>query len=54
VFIIPMLGKSSRFFEAGYDVPKYKLLVEGDPLFVKVVSSFKEYFSSDLFVFVVR
>jgi hypothetical protein len=49
-----MLGRSSRFFDAGYDVPKYKLLIGGEPLFVKVVKSFEEYFSSDLFVFVVR
>lgn len=55
MFVIPMAGLSSRFFKAGYDLPKYQLeLPSGDNMFKWSLKSFKNYFSSDLFVFVVR
>ena len=54
MFILPMLGRSSRFFDAGYTVPKYKLDVSGATLFSRVLSSFLEYFESDKFTFIVR
>ena len=54
MFILPMLGRSSRFFDAGYTVPKYKLDVRGASLFSRVLSSFLEYFESDKFMFIVR
>lgn len=54
MFVIPMVGLSSRFFKAGYKKPKYMLDVGGKSLFVRSVESFKNYFISDHFVFVVR
>ena len=49
-----MLGKSSRFFNAGYEIPKYKLPINNSDLFSLSVSSFKKYFDSDKFIFIVR
>jgi hypothetical protein len=54
MFVIPMLGKSSRFFKSGYQIPKYKLPIGDSDLFSFSVSSFKEYFKTDRFVFIVR
>lgn len=53
MFIFPMMGKSSRFFNAGYTSPKYRLLLGGRTLFDRAVSSFSEYFQNRSFVFVV-
>jgi len=53
MIVIPMAGQSSRFFKAGYDKPKYQLLIEGKPLFDYCVNSFKNYFSDEAFLFVV-
>ena len=50
-----MAGASSRFFNAGYEVPKYMLpLPDGSNLFKKSVSSFKYYFDIAEFDFVVN
>ena len=49
-----MLGSSSRFFDAGYTVAKYKLDVRGVILFCRVLNSFRAYFESDSFTFIVR
>ena len=49
-----MLGKSSRFFAQGYAVPKYELLLGDKTLFSRSVNSFKEYFTSTPFLFLVR
>ena len=54
MFIIPMVGKSSRFAEAGFDKPKYKLKVNGQYVFSRAVCSFSHYFNTDPFLFVVR
>lgn len=56
MFVFPMLGRSSRFFNAGYTVPKYKLPLgeEGQLVFDHVLGSFKDYFESDLFVLMCR
>ncbi|MET4026626.1 NDP-sugar pyrophosphorylase family protein [Marinobacter sp. MBR-99] len=54
MIVIPMAGLSSRFFEAGYDKPKYMLEAHGRTLFEHSVLSFEQYFSSEHFVFVVR
>jgi len=54
MFIIPMVGKSSRFFKEGYSEPKYKLLINGISVFEHSVRSFERYFSSDKFLFLVR
>lgn len=56
MFVFPMLGRSSRFFEAGYTLPKYKLPlgVDGQIVFDHVLSSFRRYFDTDLFVLLCR
>lgn len=54
MIIIPMAGKSSRFFEAGYTLPKYKLPLNGKTVFAEAVCSFKKYFHTDFFLFITR
>lgn len=56
MFVFPMLGRSSRFFNAGYTVPKYKLPLgkEGQVVFDHVLGSFRRYFDTDLFVLLCR
>lgn len=54
MIVIPMAGLSSRFFKAGYDKPKYMLPAHGMPLFDHAVLSFKAYFDSLPFLFIVR
>ncbi|MGJ7602807.1 glycosyltransferase family 2 protein [Variovorax sp. LT1R20] len=54
MFVIPMVGKSRRFTEAGYALPKYRLPLHGQTVFFHVVKSFERYFEDDLFLFVVR
>ena len=53
-FIIPMAGNSSRFFDKGYTVPKYMLDMMGGSAFSLSVSSFCNYYDTDLFIFLVR
>ncbi|WP_353497662.1 glycosyltransferase family 2 protein [Vibrio sp. CB1-14] len=54
MIVIPMAGLSSRFFKAGYKLPKYMLDAYGESLFDHSVKSFQQYFSSEKFVFIVR
>jgi NDP-sugar pyrophosphorylase family protein len=54
MIIIPMAGKSSRFFKAGYDIPKYMLPLNGSNVFKEAVGSFKNYFEHDFFLFITR
>ena len=54
MFVIPMAGLSARFFSAGFSEPKYKLKANGKTLFALSVESFRAYFKSDHFVFIVR
>lgn len=54
MIIIPMAGMSSRFFKAGFKNPKYMLEAHGNSLFFYSVNSFKEYFKTEKFVFIVR
>ena len=54
MIIIPMAGLSSRFFKAGFSQPKYMLEAHGKTLFDHSVNSFKEYFLSEKFLFIVR
>ena len=54
MFIIPMAGLSSRFFKAGYDKPKYQLMLGKETVFSWSVKSFERYFQTDKFVFVYR
>lgn len=54
MFVIPMAGLSSRFFKAGYTVPKYQLSVNDTVVFDLAIKSFERYFASDIFVLIVR
>ncbi len=54
MIIIPMVGKSSRFFQAGYERPKYELPLNGRSVFAHAVASFQAYFDSEFFLFLVR
>lgn len=54
MFVIPMAGLSSRFFKAGYEVPKYQLDMGGKTVFARSLESFKTYFETDLFVIILR
>lgn len=54
MIVIPMAGMSSRFFKAGFDKPKYMLDAHAKPLFDYAVESFKAYFSTEHFLFIIR
>ena len=54
MIIIPMAGKSSRFYKAGYTLPKFMLPLNGKTIFEEAVSSFKKYFKTDFFLFITR
>lgn len=54
MFIIPMAGLSSRFFKAGFKKPKYMLPLGETIVFNEAVKSFKRYFGTDLFLFIIR
>lgn len=54
MIVIPMAGMSSRFFKAGYTQPKYMLEAHGKTLFEHSVESFKAYYKSKRFLFIVR
>ena len=49
-----MLGRSSRFFEAGYTLPKYQLPLGNETVFAKSVRTFEEQFSDTPFLFLIR
>ena len=49
-----MAGLSSRFFKAGFNKPKYMLEAHGKTLFEHSVGSFKHYFNTERFLFIVR
>ncbi len=54
MIVIPMAGLSSRFFNAGFNEPKYMLEAHGRTLFDHSVSSFENYFDSKRFLFIVK
>lgn len=54
LFVIPMAGLSSRFFKVGFTVPKYMLPLDDQSMFEWSVSSFKRYFDTDHFLFILR
>lgn len=54
IIIIPMAGASSRFYNAGYTVPKYMLPLGNETVFDKSVKSFEKMFWYDKFIFIVR
>ncbi|MBY6059426.1 hypothetical protein [Leisingera daeponensis] len=54
MIVIPMAGLSSRFTEAGYDVPKYMLPLHGRTVFDYAVQSFADFFETTPFLFICR
>jgi hypothetical protein len=54
VIVIPMAGNSSRFKDAGFVEPKFKLMAHGRSLFEHSLESFKFYFKRATFVFICR
>ena len=54
MILITMAGLSSRFFQAGYQSPKYSLDLFGSTVFEWSINSFKRYFDSESFLFVIR
>jgi hypothetical protein len=54
MIVLPMVGLSSRFFDAGYTLPKYQLPLHGRTVFAHVLGSFRKYFDSDEFLFICR
>lgn len=53
-FVFPMAGESRRFAQAGYQPPKFRLMVHGAALFDHAVAGFSAYFGEDRFVFITR
>lgn len=54
IILIPMAGDSSRFFNKGYDVPKFMLPYAGRTLFDECLDSFKQYYSIAKFIFIIK
>lgn len=54
MILITMAGMSSRFFKAGYTVPKYQLQLGDKSVFAHSILSFERYFETEQFVFVIR
>lgn len=54
MFVIPMAGLSSRFFKAGYTIPKYQLDMNGKTVFQRSLDSFSAYYDTDTFVIILR
>ena len=52
--VFPMAGLSSRFFKAGYKVPKYMLDLNGYSVFYHAVNGFSHYFETCKFLFIHR
>ena len=49
-----MAGKSSRFLNAGFTLPKFMLPLWGKTVFDFVLMSFRSYFETERFIFVVQ
>lgn len=49
-----MGGNSTRFFNAGYKVQKYRLEINGKTMFHCVLSAFREFFFKETFLFIVK
>lgn len=53
MIVIPMAGRSQRFFDAGYERPKFRLELQGRSVFAHAVGSFEAQFKHESFLFVV-
>jgi len=47
MIVIPMVGRSRRFLDAGYPVPKHQLMLWGRTVFAHAVSSFSGFFEQE-------
>lgn len=54
MIILPMAGLSSRFFKDGYTQPKYKLDLDGRPVFDYALRSFAGRFGVEDFLIILR
>jgi hypothetical protein len=54
MILITMAGKSQRFFDAGYQIEKFMLPLGGSTVFDRAISSFRNYFQSEKFIFAIR
>jgi hypothetical protein len=52
MIVIPMAGRSQRFFDAGYRQPKYMLDLAGRSVFAHAVDSFRDVFEQERFLFI--
>jgi hypothetical protein len=52
MIVIPMAGRSQRFFDAGYDRPKFMLDLDGRSVFSHAVESFAAQFATHPFLFI--
>lgn len=52
MIVIPMAGRSQRFYDAGYDRPKFMLEWRGKSVFAHAVESFAGQFASHPFLFI--
>jgi hypothetical protein len=52
VIVIPMAGRSQRFYDAGYDRPKFMLELGGRSVFAHAVGSFEAAFAETPFLFI--
>ena len=54
MIVLPMAGLSSRFFKAGYTVPKYMLDLHGQSVFAHALGSFEHFFGAERFLIICR
>ena len=52
MIVIPMAGRSQRFFDAGYDRPKHMLPLHGKSVFAHAIGSFEAEFGKTPFLIV--
>jgi hypothetical protein len=52
MIVIPMAGRSQRFYDAGYDRPKHELQLDGRSVFAHAVGSFAASFAATPFLFI--
>lgn len=54
MIVLPMAGLSSRFFRAGYTLPKYMLKLHGHSVFAHALGSFSTLFGQERFLIICR
>jgi hypothetical protein len=54
MIVLPMAGLSSRFFKAGYDIPKYMLDLHGQSTFLHALNSFNAFFGREKILIICR